>query len=143
MAEVMDVITAADGTMEAIIAATEATIVTVQAPLSQARLSAVLSAGAAAMATRAPTINAMATITGRTMLLGAITDRTIMAAIRVGITVTPTGPTMIDIATDTPTTEPVILSISPAIGMGVRQKWAAPCATIGMATDMWSLAAGI
>lgn len=94
------------------------------------------------MAIPGPTINAIASITGLIMRHAAITVRTTMVAI-------PVGTTAIQMAAITTATAIVIQTIGPAtrstreaIGMGVRRKSAAPCATTVTARDMSLAEAG-
>jgi len=129
----------AEGTM----AVTDVIAVTAEARSSQELLSVVYSAGAAATAIPAHTINAIASITGPIMRRVAITGTIIMADIPVGTTAIPMAAITPVIATATPITEPATPSTSVDNGTGARQRLAAPCATTGAVKDMWSPAAAI
>ncbi len=130
---------AAEGTM----AVTGVIEVTEEARSSQAQLSVVYSAGAAATAIPEHTINAIVSTTGPTTHPVATTETTIMAATHGGTIAIPMAAITIATAIAKPIAGPAILSTSEASGTGGRQRLAAPCATTGMVKDMSSPAAAI
>jgi len=114
-----------------------------QAPLSPAPSLAASSGGAAATAIPERTINAIASTTVPITRRAAIIGQTIMVDIHGGIIVTQTVAITADTATVIQTAEPATLYPREAIGMGVQQRLAVPCATTAMAKVMSSPAVGI